>query len=109
MAKYDGLLGQPVLEVEEPDMEGGITVILKDNRFLFIKIIDGKLETTSIPEQVLDMAKFDGIRMQDLIEVQDPDKDGGITLVFKEDRFLHIKIVDGKLVAESIPEQLIVY
>ena len=41
MAKYDGLLGQPVLEVEEPDMEGGITVILKDNRFLFIKIIDG--------------------------------------------------------------------
>mgnify|MGYP000844284827 FL=1 len=50
MAKYDGLLGQPVLEVEEPDMEGGITVILKDNRFLFIKIIDGKLETTSIPE-----------------------------------------------------------
>ena len=108
MAKYDGLLGQPVLEVEEPDMEGGITVILKDNRFLFIKIIDGKLETTSIPEQVLDMAKFDGIRMQDLIEVQDPDKDGGITLVFKEDRFLHIKIIDGKLVAESIPEQLII-
>ena len=49
MAKYDGLLGQPVLEVEEPDMVGCITVILKDNRFLFIKIIDGKLETTSIP------------------------------------------------------------
>jgi len=50
------------------------------------------------------MAKFDGIRMQDLIEVQDPDENGGITLVFKEDRFLHIKIVDGKLVAESVPE-----
>ena len=50
------------------------------------------------------MAKFDGIRMQDLLEVQDPDKDDGITLVFKEDRFLRIKIVDGKLVAESIPE-----
>ena len=32
MAKYDGLLGQPVLEVEEPDKEGGITIILKDNR-----------------------------------------------------------------------------
>ena len=26
------------------------------------------------------MTKFDGIRMQDLLEVQDPDKDGGITL-----------------------------
>lgn len=50
MAKYDGLLGQPVLEVEEPDKEGGITVIFKDNRFLFIKAVDGKVETVSIPE-----------------------------------------------------------
>jgi len=25
MAKYDGLLGQPLLEVEEPDKEGGVT------------------------------------------------------------------------------------
>ena len=43
MAKYDGLLGQPVLEVEEPDKEGGITIIFKDNRFMFIKAVDGKL------------------------------------------------------------------
>ncbi len=50
MAKYDGLLGQPVLEVEEPDTEGGVTLIFKDNRFLFIKLVDGKIETTSIPE-----------------------------------------------------------
>ena len=50
MAKYDGLLGQPILEVEEPDKEGGITFILKDNRFLFIKAVDGKIETVSIPE-----------------------------------------------------------
>ena len=34
MAKYDGLLGQPVLEVEEPDKEGGMTIIFKDNRFM---------------------------------------------------------------------------
>ena len=51
-----------------------------------------------------DMAKFDAIRMVDLTEVQDPDKDGGITLVFKDNKFLHIKIEDGKLVTESIPE-----
>ena len=51
------------------------------------------------------MVKFDGIRMADLVEVQDPDKDGGITLVFKEDKFLHIKLVDGKIVTESVPEQ----
>ena len=50
------------------------------------------------------MAKFDGIKLADLVEVQDPDKDGGITLVFKENKFLHIKIVDGKVVTESIPE-----
>ena len=50
------------------------------------------------------MAKFDGIRMADLVEVQDPDKDGGITLVFKENKFLHVKVVDGKIVTESVPE-----
>ena len=50
------------------------------------------------------MAKFDGIRMADLVEVQDPDKDGGITLVFKENKMLHVKVVDGKVVTASIPE-----
>ena len=41
---------QPILEVEEPDKEGGITFIFKDNRFMFIKAADGKIETVSIPE-----------------------------------------------------------
>ena len=50
MAKYDGLLGQPLLEVEEPDKEGGVTLIFKDNRFMFIKAEDGKLSTISSPE-----------------------------------------------------------
>jgi len=50
------------------------------------------------------MVKFDGIRMADLVEVQDPDKDGGITLVFKEDKLLRVKVVDGKIVTESVPE-----
>jgi len=50
------------------------------------------------------MTKFDAIRMADLTEVQDPDKDGGITLVFKDNKFLHIKIEDGKLSTISIPE-----
>ena len=50
MVKYDGLLGQPLLEVEEPDKEGGVTLIFKDNRFMFIKVVDGKLDTVSIPE-----------------------------------------------------------
>jgi len=50
------------------------------------------------------MAKFDGIRMADLVEVHDTDKDGGITLVFKEDKLLRVKVVDGKIVTESVPE-----
>ena len=50
------------------------------------------------------MVKFDGIRMQDLVEVKDPDEEGGMSLVFKDDKFLKIKVVDGKLVSESIPE-----
>ncbi len=50
MAKYDGLLGQPVLEIEEPDKEDGITIIFKDNRFMFIKVVNGKIDTVSIPE-----------------------------------------------------------
>ena len=49
------------------------------------------------------MAKFDGVRMQDLVQVKDPDEEGGVTLVFKDERLLKIKIVDGKLVSESIP------
>ena len=52
MAKYDGLLGQPLLEVEEPDKEGGVTLIFKDNRFLFVNVEDGKVVTTSIPERL---------------------------------------------------------
>ena len=50
------------------------------------------------------MAKFDSVRMQDLIEVKDPDEEGGLTLVFKDDIRLKIKVVDGKLVSESITE-----
>ena len=70
---------------------------------MFIKAVDGKIETVSIPSD-MKMVKFDGVRMQDLIEVQDPDPEGGLTLIFKDDIRLKIKVVDGKLVSESIPE-----
>ena len=46
------------------------------------------------------MVKFDGIRMQDLIEVKDPDEDGGVTLVFNENKSIQLKVVDGNLVSE---------
>lgn len=102
MAKYDGLLGQPILEIEEPDKEGGITFILKDNRFLFIKAVDGKIETVSIPEQVSEMEKFDAIKMSELVKVEDSDANDELTLFFQENKTLKIKIVDGKLVSEFV-------
>ena len=46
------------------------------------------------------MGKFDSIKMQDLVEVKDPDDDDGVTLVFKENKSIHIKIIDGNLVSE---------
>ena len=46
------------------------------------------------------MGKFDSIKMQDLIEVKDPDNDGGVTLIFKENKSIQLKIVDGNLVSE---------
>lgn len=46
------------------------------------------------------MSKYDGIRMQDLVKVEDPDADGGLTLIFKDNKSMKIKIVDGKLSAE---------
>ena len=48
MAKFDGIKGQELLDVEEQKDE--ITLIFKDNRFLFIKIENGKLVSDSVPE-----------------------------------------------------------
>jgi len=51
MAKYDGVRGQELLEVEDKsEKENEITLIFKDNRFLFIKLENGKMVTRSIPE-----------------------------------------------------------
>ena len=47
------------------------------------------------------MGKYDEIKMKELIKVEDPDGDGGLTLVFK-DKSIKIKIIDGKL--ESVVE-----
>jgi hypothetical protein len=48
MTKFDGIKGQELLDVEEDPTE--ITLIFKDNRFLFVKIENGNLVTESIPE-----------------------------------------------------------
>ena len=48
------------------------------------------------------MEKFDPIKMLELVKVEDPDTDGGLTLFFQEDKTLKIKVVDGKLVSEFV-------
>jgi hypothetical protein len=48
------------------------------------------------------MDKFEQIKMIELVKVEDPDSEGGITLVFQENKILKIKIVDGKLVSQFI-------
>ncbi|HUT05833.1 MAG TPA: hypothetical protein VMW74_03975 [Nitrosopumilaceae archaeon] len=46
------------------------------------------------------MGKFDQIKMQELVKVED--SDGVLTLVFQENNNLQIKVVDGKLVSEFV-------
>ncbi len=46
------------------------------------------------------MEKYDTIKMAELVKVEDPDSDGGLTLIFQDNKILKIKVVDGKLVSE---------
>ncbi|MDQ4072810.1 MAG: hypothetical protein M3162_00760 [Thermoproteota archaeon] len=48
MTKYDGIKGQELLDVEDGDNE--LTLIFKDNRYLFIKVENGKIVSDSVPE-----------------------------------------------------------
>ena len=48
------------------------------------------------------MDKYESIKMLELVKVEDPDSEGGLTLVFQENKTLKIKIVDGKLVSEFV-------
>ena len=47
MGKYDGIRGQELMEVEEKENE--LTLIFKDNRYLFVRVENGKLVTKSVP------------------------------------------------------------
>ena len=46
------------------------------------------------------MEKFEPIKMAELVKVEDPDSEGGMTMIFQDNKILKIKIVDGKLVSE---------
>jgi hypothetical protein len=48
MAKYDGRRGQELMDVEEKEDE--LILIFKDNRYLFVRVENGRLVTESVPE-----------------------------------------------------------
>ncbi len=48
------------------------------------------------------MEKFNPIKMIELVKVEDPDSEGGLTLIFNENKQIKIKVVNGKLVSEVI-------
>ena len=48
MAKFDGVIGQDVLSVTEKEDE--LTIVLRDNRFIFVKVENGRLVVDSVPE-----------------------------------------------------------
>lgn len=48
------------------------------------------------------MDKFEQIKMKELVKIEDPDSDGGLTLIFQEDIKLKIKLSDGKLSSEFL-------
>lgn len=56
----------------------------------------------SIDNNIAHMAKFDGIKGQELLDVEVGDND--ITLIFKDNRFLFVRIENGRFVCESVPE-----
>jgi hypothetical protein len=46
------------------------------------------------------MEKYEQIKMIELVKIEDPDSEGGITMIFQDNKTLKIKNVDGKLVTE---------
>ena len=48
MTKFDGIKGQELLDVEQSDSE--VTLIFKDNRYLFVRLENGRIVCESVPE-----------------------------------------------------------
>ena len=48
LVKFDGIVGKALLTVEEKENE--LTLVFADNRYLFVKLENGKLQSNSVPE-----------------------------------------------------------
>ena len=92
MAKFDGVKGQELLDIEKTKDE--LTLILKDNRYLFIKVKNGQL--------IMDVAMFESVKGQELVDVEENNNE--LRLKFKDDKLFSIKVDSGQLVVDSLPE-----
>ena len=91
MAKFDGIKGQELLDFEKTKDE--LTLIFKDNRYLFVKVRTGEL--------VVDSAMCNAVKGQELQNVEEGS--GEITLTFKDNK-LPVKVQNGQMEIDSIPE-----
>lgn len=91
MAKFDGIKGQELLDFEKTKDE--LTLIFKDNRYLFIKIKTGDL--------VVDLTTCNNVKGQELQNVEE--RNDEIILIFK-DHTLPVKVQSGQMEVDSIPE-----
>ena len=91
MAKFDGIKGQELLDFEKT--KGELTLIFKDNRYLFLKVETGDL--------VVDLAMCNTVKGQELQNVEEGS--GEITLTFKDHK-LPVKVESGQMQVDSIPE-----
>ncbi|MFQ5940282.1 MAG: hypothetical protein ACE5KA_01085 [Nitrososphaerales archaeon] len=91
MAKYDSIRGQELMEVEEKGNE--ITMIFKDNRYLFVKAVDGNF--------LVDRAQYPNIKGKELAQVEE--KENELILIFNDGNF-RISVASGKLVTDAVPE-----
>ncbi|MEM0121141.1 MAG: hypothetical protein QW514_00200 [Thermoprotei archaeon] len=89
MAKFDGVKGYLLLEVEKSPKE--VTLVFRDNRFLFISTDDGEI--------VLEGDDVEGSEVEGVAETDDK-----VEVVFKDGKKLVARSTAGKLQTESIPE-----
>jgi len=78
------------------DLEGKgneITLIFKDNRYLFVKVLDGRF--------LVDREKYPEIKGKELVQVEEKEEKE-LTLIFTEGKF-PIGVESGKLVTHVVP------
>ena len=56
----------------------------------------------NVNEQLINMAKFDGIKGQELLDIEVQANE--LTFIFKDNRFLFVKNEKDKMICDSLPE-----